>query len=291
MKLKTLIVSAVTTAVFSASSYAAPVVAAPAAPVSPAVQAAPAAASTAPVVVAMNTMNATQQKQIEDVVHSYLVKNPEVIVEAIQSLQQKQMTEARKTIEKTQATAPKFVDNLFHQTTDPMIGNVNGKVTVVDFFDYQCPHCTHMTPILDALVKANPDLRVVFKEFPIRGPVSDFAAKAALAAKAQGKYFEFHKALMQLATQQSLTEELVLKTAESVGLNIDKLKTDMKSDAVAQQIKANYKLGQDLQLIGTPAFFIATTSITKDAKPAAIVFIPGQIDQVQLQAIITKAKS
>lgn len=233
-------------------------------------------------------MNPEQQKQVEQVVHSYLVKNPQVIVESLQTLQQQQMDQARKTMQKTQENAPKFVDALFHQTTDPVAGNANGKVTVVDFFDYQCPHCTHMTPVLEAAIAANPNLRVVFKEFPIRGAVSEFASKAALAAKNQGKYFEFHKALMKQATDQPLTEDSILKVAQSVGLDMTKLKADMKSDAVGKQIKDTYKLAQSLQLMGTPAFFVAKTDITSAAKPTAIVFIPGQVDQAQLKATIDK---
>lgn len=234
------------------------------------------------------TMSPDQQKQVETVVHNYLVQHPEVLVESLQVLQQKQMEQQRKTMQKTQENAPKFADSLFHNASDPIAGNTTGKITVVDFFDYQCPHCTRMTPILEALVKANPDVRVVFKEFPIRGPISEFASKAALAASKQGKYFEFHKALMQQATSAPLTEDAILKVAKSVGLNMDQLKADMKSDAIAQQIKTNYKLGQDLQLIGTPAFFIAKSDVTKDSKPTAIVFIPGQVDKDQLQAVITK---
>ena len=150
-----------------------------------------------------------------------LVKNPEVLVEALQVLQKKQMDQARKTMHKTEETAPKFAEVLFHQAGDPMAGNANGKVTVVEFFDYQCSHCVDMAPVIDSLIKADPNVRVVFKEFPIRGPLSEYAAKAALAASAQGKYFEFHKALMdQISQKQPLTEDSVLKAAQKVGLNI-----------------------------------------------------------------------
>lgn len=233
-------------------------------------------------------MTAVQQKQIEDIIHYYLVKNPEVIIEAVQALQQKQLEEAHKAVQKTQENAPKLSDGIFHQANDPIIGNATGKVTVVDFFDYQCPHCTKMTPILESLTKTNPQLRVVFKEFPIRGPLSEYASKVVLAAKLQGKYFELHKALMVLSDQQALTEDAILKAAKTLGLNIDKLKIDMKSDSISTQIKNNVKLGQDLQLLGTPAFFIAKTAVTsKNAKVEDIKFIPGQVDQVQLQGIVT----
>lgn len=230
-----------------------------------------------------------QKTQIEEVVRNYLLQNPEVIVQAVQNLQQKQMDQARKSIQKTQDIVAKYVSQLFGVTADPMIGNPNGKVTIVEFFDYQCPHCVAMTPVMDSLIKSNKDVKVVFKEFPIRGPVSELAARLALAANMQGKYFEFHKAVM--AASQGLTEEGLYNIAKSVGLNVDKLKTDSNSDAVKAQLKQNIQLAQDLALLGTPAFFVAKSSITKESNPAssAVAFIPGQIDQEQLSKVVDKA--
>jgi len=225
-----------------------------------------------------------EQQRIEKVVHNYLVKNPEVVIESLQVFQQKQMDQARKSVEKTQEAAPQFADRLFKQTTDPVIGNPNGAVTIVEFFDYQCPHCVEMTPIIEGLIKANPNLRIVLKEFPIRGPISEFASKAALAAQMQGKYFEFHKGIMN--SKEKLTEDNILKIAQAAGLDVNKLKEDMKSNAVEQIIKTNYKLAQQLGLMGTPAFFIAKSTVTNKAAPTAVAFIPGQVDQAQLQAAI-----
>src|SRR5689334_12549783 len=83
------------------------------------------------------------------------------------------------------AVKAESVNALFHQNSDPVAGNPKGKVTVVEFFDYQCSHCMTMAPVIEAIIKNNPNVRVVFKDFPIRGPVSEFAAKAALAANKQ----------------------------------------------------------------------------------------------------------
>jgi protein-disulfide isomerase len=226
-------------------------------------------------------MSSAQKTQIEGVVHDYLIKNPEVIAEAVKGLQEKQMDQMRK---KTQDVASKSASNLFNAANDPMAGNAKGKVTVVEFFDYQCPHCVDMVPALNGIVKANDDLRVVYKEFPIRGPMSVTASKAALAANVQGKYMEMHDALMKSAS--SLSEDGINKMAKDIGLDVEKFKADMKGEAVDQQIKANYKLAQDLQLMGTPALFIAKTDGGKDA----IEFIPGQADQAQLQVSIDKVK-
>ena len=230
-----------------------------------------------------------QQKQIESIVHNYIVKNPTVIIEAVQALQQKQVEDNQKAMQKTQAVAAKFSDALFRQANDPIAGNANGKIILVDFFDYQCVHCTKMPPVIEALVKSNPNVKVVFKEFPIRGSLSEYASKMALAAKNQNKYIEFHKALMHRATEPTpLTEDAVLKVAESLGLNIPQLKLDMKADSIKQQLKTNVKLAQDLQLIGTPALFIAVSDGSNKIAPEAIRFLPGMVDEQQLQAVIKK---
>jgi protein-disulfide isomerase len=227
--------------------------------------------------------SAGQKKQIETIVHDYLLKKPEVIAEAVQSLQQKQVEQMKS---KGQEAAKKNANQLFKQTNDPVSGNVNGKISVVEFFDYQCPHCVDMVPDIQAIIKANPDVRVVYKEFPIRGPVSLVASKAALAANKQGKYNELHEALMNSA--KSLTEAKIMELASSVGLDVKKLKADMDGKEIDEQVKANYKLAQELQLYGTPALFIAKSDLPQDSSAVVIDFIPGQVDQKGLQESIDK---
>ncbi|VVC76740.1 Disulfide bond formation protein D [Aquicella siphonis] len=226
-----------------------------------------------------------EKAKIEEVVHQYLVSHPEVLVEAMQVLQQKQYEQAQQTVKQTQQTASSFAKSLFHQANDPVAGNPDGKVTVVEFFDYQCPHCVDMAPVMSSIIKANPDLRVVFKDFPIRGPVSEFAARAALAANKQGKYDAFSHAL--LTSGQPLTQDSVLQTAKTIGLNVDKLKKDMEDQSIKDQLKANIKLAQDLKLFGTPALFIGKTN----AKGSdTISYVPGSTDQKQLQSMIDQVK-
>lgn len=225
----------------------------------------------------------SQQKEIQGIVNNYLQNNPQVIITAIQGYQQKQMQEAEQTIKNTQKDASKFASALFRTANDPVGGNAKGTVTVVEFFDYQCPHCVDMTPIIGDLIKKDSNVRVVFKEFPIRGPMSEYAARAALAANMQGKYMAFHEALMQ--TKQPYTQESILAAAKSVGLSIEKLQTDMNSPAVTDQIAANMKLGQELKLLGTPAFFVGKTDASASGN---INYIPGHVSLDQLQAIIQK---
>ena len=234
-------------------------------------------------IAAPQPMDATQKAQIESVVHDYLMKNPQVIVDAVNSMQKEQYEKMQ---EKTQQSALVNVSNLFHLGTDPVVGNPKGKITIVEFFDYQCPHCVDMAPVIDGIIKSNPDVRIVLKDFPIRGPMSVTAAKASLAANMQGKYWEFYQVVMKNAA--GLTEDKLYGYAKGVGLNVDKLKADMNSPAVDAQIKGTYKLAQDLQLMGTPALFIAKTDLPKDANVNAIAFVPGQIDQKNLQGMLDK---
>ncbi len=229
-------------------------------------------------------VSSAERAKIEEVVREYLIRQPEVLVEALQNFQRKQMEEAQQTVKSTQQSAPKYVNNLFHQANDPVAGNPNGDITIVEFFDYQCPHCLDMAPVIAAIIKANPNVRIIFKEFPIRGPMSDFAARAALAANKQGKYYILNHAL--LTAKQPLTEESIFAIAKNAGLDVDKLKKDMNDASINNQLKNTMKLAQDLKLFGTPAFFIGKT----DAKTnSAIQYVPGQVDQKQMQSLIDKA--
>jgi protein-disulfide isomerase len=228
-------------------------------------------------------MTDAQTKEIQAVVGSYLKSNPQVIITALQEYQRQQMQAADQTIKNTQKDAAQFSPDLFRSAKDPVGGNPKGTVTVVEFFDYQCPHCVDMAPVLSDVIKSDPNVRIVFKEFPIRGPLSDFASRAALAANMQGKYMPFHDELMK--TPQPYTQESIMKAAQTAGLNIDQLKKDMDGEAVKSQIKANMKLGQDLKLLGTPAFFIGKTDATSTS---TINYVPGHMDLKQLQEVIKK---
>ncbi len=222
-----------------------------------------------------------ERAKIEEVVHQYLVRKPEVLMEAIQALQKKQYEEAEQTVKQTQQIASSFNNALIHGN-DPVAGNPAGKISIVEFFDYQCPHCIDMAPVIEGIIKTNPDVRIVFKEFPIRGPASDLAARAALAANLQGKYYPISHAL--LTVNKPLTQEVIMEIAKNNGLDIEKLKKDMYGKPVEDALKANAKLAQDLKLFGTPAFFIG-----KSTGDGSIKYYPGQLNQKQMQAAIDEA--
>ena len=226
-----------------------------------------------------------QKTNIESIVKQYILNNPEVLVEALQKFQRKQYEQAEQTVKKTQAIAPQYAKALFNQANDPVGGNPKGQVTIVEFFDYQCPHCIDMAPVIDAIIKANSNVRVIYKDFPIRGPLSLLAARAGLAANNQGKYVEFNRALLE--NKQPISETVIFDIAKQTGVNVEQLKKDMNSKAIDDQIKANIKLAQDLKLFGTPAYFIGKTNL---ADTSNIQYIPGGVDQQQMQGIIDKVE-
>jgi protein-disulfide isomerase len=233
-----------------------------------------------------SAMTPTEKTQVETIVHDYILQNPEVLVQAMENLQRKQYEQTQQTIKKTQSIANQYADLLFHNNADPVLGNPNGKITLVEFFDYQCHYCVNMVPIIQSLIKTNPELRVVLKEFPVRGDMSQLASKAALAANLQGKYATYYHDLLN--AQQPLTEATIYKLAEKNGIDINKLKTDMNSSAINDELKNNLSLAQKLNVFATPAFFIGKTNTDKTSSEGSIEYILGGVEQRQLQSVINK---
>ena len=166
---------------------------------------------------------------------------------------------------------------LFDDPRSPVMGNPEGDVTVVEFFDYRCPYCRRVAPDLEALIDGDPDVRVVFKEWPILGRASVLAARAALAAHAQGLYWGVHTALMTGALEAD--EDAIVAFAQSLGADGDRLRADMASDAVTEALIANDELARTLGLSGTPAFVIGDT------------VVPGAIPVDQMRALVAEARA
>ena len=157
-----------------------------------------------------------------------------------------------------------------------MGGNPEGDVTVVEFFDYQCPYCKLVEPAVEDLIKGDSKLRIVYKEFPILGPVSTYASRVALAAMKQGKYVEFHTAMM--AAKGKITEDIVMKIAADAGLDLAKVKIDMNAPEIEKTIQHSYELADALGINGTPAFIIG------DA------LLPGAADLATLKKAVTETR-
>jgi protein-disulfide isomerase len=187
----------------------------------------------------------------EQRVRDYLIDNPQVLVESIQRMEQQQR--AAQTDEFSRIIAVRS-DEILNDPETPIGGNPEGDVSLVEFFDYNCPYCRRVAPTLADIEKHDPKLRLVYKEWPILGPNSEFAARAALASRRQGKYVEFHKALM--LASGLINESKVLEVATNVGLDIGRLKQDMEAPEIKAAIERNKKLAQALRITGTPTFVV-----------------------------------
>lgn len=224
-----------------------------------------------------NSFDAKQKKDIERIVHDYLVNQPEVLIEASSALQQKQRQEAN---QKAKTAIAMNAKDLLQSKNSPVIGNSSAPVTVVEFLDYQCGHCKTMSPVINELVKTNPNVRVVLKSLPIFGNSSNFASQASIAAFLidPAKFQNFHSKL--LSENKGLSKETVLKLAEESSYDVKQLETFMDKPEVKDRIKANFKLAQSLGLQGTPAFIISNNNGSKSE------FIPGATTKMKLESAI-----
>lgn len=214
-----------------------------------------------------------QRLAIEGIVHDYLLQHPQVLIEALRKAQQRLDSEAK---ERAASTIAERRKEIFDDPATPVGGNKEGDVSLVEFFDYQCPYCKRVQPALDQLAQKDKGLRLVYKEFPILGPASVVAARAALAAQLQGKYDAFHTAMM--ARTGHITDAAVYEVAQSVGIDMARLKRDMGSPQVKADLKANRDLAHTLDITGTPAFVIGRH------------VIPGAISLDDLRQLVADAR-
>src|SRR6516165_6023608 len=194
----------------------------------------------------------------------------------IQQLRIAKEREENRVAEQNKALVMSLKNDLVDDPNAPVRGNPSGDVTLVVFFDYRCPYCRQVEPFLQALIKNDHDLRVVVKELPILGPTSVYAARVALAAHKQGKYGQFHDAVM--SKKPNIDEATLLKLAEEAGLAFDRLKTDMNGPEVDAEIKRTPQIAKVLRLTATPAFIVGAE------------LIPGATDLETLPALVDEAR-
>ena len=195
--------------------------------------------------------NPAQKSEMEAIIKSYLLDHPELLQEMSDKLKAQQAQ--AETIARTKGLKENAAA-IFKSKLDPVVGNPKGNVIMVEFMDYNCGWCKRSVGEVSQLIESDKDVKVVFKEFPIFGPDSEYAAKAALAANRQGKYWELHKALY--ATEGHVNAAVVDDTATRLGIDVVRMKKDMEDTEITKQIDNNHGLGQLLQLTGTPAFII-----------------------------------
>lgn len=223
---------------------------------------------------APGTFEPAQEQAIRDIVRDYLIAHPEVLIEALTKYQEQQRLAAD---QRRRESLKALRGDLAEDPDSPVLGNPNGDVVLVEFFDYRCPYCRTVAEPLRTAVTSDGNVRLVMKEFPILGPESVTAARAALAAARQGRYEDFHFALM--ATKGQINEATVMTVARQIGIDVDKLKIDMESADISAMIDRNMRLAQALNIGGTPAFVIGDE------------LVPGAIELEQLEQKIAEARA
>jgi len=187
------------------------------------------------------------RNELDGLIHDYLLAHPEMLTEMQRVLVARKVKEALR-------------DNkaaLYSDPGDAVIGNPQGDVTIIEFFDDECPFCKLLTPQLDRLIANDPKVRVILKEFAILGPGSETAARFALASKKQGRYPAFHAALMADKTpEHTLAEPHILDIAKAVGLDPVQLKQDAAAPELLAQLNRTRALGQAIGIVGTPGLVI-----------------------------------
>ncbi|MGH6865041.1 MAG: DsbA family protein [Methyloceanibacter sp.] len=197
-----------------------------------------------------------ERSKVVAIVRDYLTKNPEILVEMTTELDKRQQEEQ---VAQQEKAISENADAIFRSPDSFVAGNSNGDVTVVEFFDYNCGFCRRAMPDLIKLMDNDDKLRVVFKELPIFGEESEAAAKGALAANKQGKYFEMHQKLF--TEPGKANKEKVLRIANEIGLDVPKLEKDMADPAIQKSLDEVRDIAQKLGLQGTPLYLIGDRSI------------------------------
>lgn len=213
------------------------------------------------------------EDRVRELVRETLLANPEILMEAIAVLEER--------AEQDRVTASADVIAAQRQLLErdpnaPVLANAEGDVTIVEFFDYNCPYCRRVVPAVEGLIEADPGIRLVYREWPILGEGSVFAARAALAARQQGLYAEFHAAMMGMNGRAE--ERSVLIIAEEIGLDIDQLRADMEAPEVAEHIETSMRLAELLGITGTPTFILGNN------------LVPGAVEQDVLQRLVDEVR-
>jgi protein-disulfide isomerase len=210
-----------------------------------------------------------QRGEIEKIIRDYLLKNPEVLQDAMGELEKRQ---AAAEALKHQAAVKENADALFRSKLDVVVGNPQGDVTFVEFFDYNCGYCKRAMADMLELMKDDSKLKVVLKEFPVLGPGSVEAARVGAAVRMQDKtgkkYLEFHQKL--LGGRGQVDKARALAAAKEVGLDTARIERDIAGDEVRRSLEESFRLAEKLGLNGTPSYVIGDSVIVGAVGAAAL---------------------
>jgi len=200
-----------------------------------------------------------QTSEIEKIVKDYLIKNPEILRDAMAALERKQKDEEAATREKVVSDNASL---LFNSVNQANVGNAKGKITIVEFFDYNCGYCKRTVDDMARLMKSEPDLRVVLKDFPVLGPGSVEAAKIATALRNQfkgDKFWEYHQRLFAMPhPREGVGKAQALAAAKELGADMDRLEKDAEAADTRKGIEETMQLADSLSLSGTPSFVVGS---------------------------------
>jgi protein-disulfide isomerase len=214
-----------------------------------------------------------QRAEIVAVIRDALKRDPSILRDAVVALQADD-TEREKTAARTAVLAAK--DALVTEN-DPVAGNPRGNVTIVEFFDVRCPYCRKLEPEMAGFLAADHDVRLVYKDLPILGPASVLGSKALLAARKQDAYGKLRDAVMRMPPD--ITRAGIEAEAKKLGLDSNRLLHDMDDASIQQQIDANLRLAQRLNIQGTPAMVVGNDLLS------------GAVDTAELKAAVAQARS
>ena len=216
-------------------------------------------------------LDQTEEEVIRALILQTIRENPEVLMETLLAFQEEVKAEAQA----EQIAAIERVSDLLQSDTNTgVMGNPDGDIVLIEFFDYNCPYCRRAAPILFELIKDNPELRIIMREWPILGPDSELAARASLAARKQDGFASFHEALM---AQPRANSVMIRRAAEQAGLDYARLQADMQAADITAHIEVSRRAAAELGISGTPTFLIGDT------------LVPGLLEKADLQALISDA--
>ncbi len=225
---------------------------------------------------AQEPLTAAEVDAIEQVIEDYILDNPEVILRAVRRLEERER--AQQDADR-RAAIVEHREALYGDASSHVAGNPRGDVTIVEFFDYRCPYCRRSLEAVRTILDEDANVRIVFKEFPVLGPDSLVASRAAIGVQQQDpeKYFAFHSALM--GARGVLDKDAVLQIAAEVGLDPERLGAAMDTAEIAAVIERNYALAGALGVNGTPTFIVGD------------VVVPGALDIDSFRALIAEIRA
>lgn len=241
----------------------------------------PATSSTAPVstpapAVATNGNEPVTRDQLPGLIKEALLKDPSILTEVVEKMQANQEAEIAS---KAKEAIAKRKQDIFSDPNSPVVGGANADVTIVEFFDYHCGYCKQALGSFSKLLDSDKKVRIIFKEYPILSEDSRLASKAALAVNriAKDKYFEFHKAMFN--ANGVINERFISEQAKKLGVDPDKVKTEMAKPEIEAMLEKNKELGMAIGAMGTPAIIIGEN------------FYPGAIPYEAIKKGVAKIRS